>query len=250
MYKIRSNDLKYTQNFLKDSSLVDYLIRKSDINAGDTVLDIGAGKGVISTGLTNIGAKPVPIELDSDLITNLNSQFSNTWEGDFLNFSLPRKPYKVFSNIPFNITNAIVRKLFFSKERSPEGASLVMEKDAANKFLGQPYGKTTAMGVQIGFEYDVSLVHEFKRSDYSPNSNVDTVLIAFAKNGGKSSYTNRIFVEKIFNRGKTNLLKTLKDEYGYRKVRAALIQTVSSLEKNASDLSIEEITSLQRSLNC
>ena len=33
------------------------------------------------------------------------------YQADFLNFRLPEAPYKVFANIPFNITSAIVNRL-------------------------------------------------------------------------------------------------------------------------------------------
>jgi len=74
----------------------------------------------------------------------------------FLDYRLPRKPYKVFANIPFNITTAIVIRLTMA-QYPPEDAYLAMQKEAAEKFLGKPHESLYAVLLKPWFE--VEMVH-------------------------------------------------------------------------------------------
>ena len=56
------------------------------------------------------------VEKDSRLVEDLRVRFGDAgkvalFEADFLEFPLRMTAYKVFANIPFNITSAIVAKL-------------------------------------------------------------------------------------------------------------------------------------------
>src|SRR5579884_1396014 len=102
----------YAQHFLKDSCLIASLLDRSTIGADDVVYEIGPGKGIITEQLALRCKRVVAIEIDPCLTTMLRQRFASTpdviiREGDFLEYHLPRKPYKVFANIPFNITAAI-----------------------------------------------------------------------------------------------------------------------------------------------
>jgi 23S rRNA (adenine-N6)-dimethyltransferase len=101
-------------------------------------------------------------------------------EGDFLNYPLPRKPYKVFANIPFNITTAIVTRLT-AAQYPPEAAYLTMQKEAADKFLGKPCESLYAVLLKPWFEMD--MVHRFRRKDFVPEPGVDVVMLRLRKRG-------------------------------------------------------------------
>src|SRR5436305_10777683 len=105
--------------------------------------EIGDGKGIITWRLALRWKQVIAIEKDSRLSALLLQQFADRsnvtiHEGDFLDYCLPRKPYKVFANIPFNITTAIVTRLT-AAQYPPEDAYLTMQKDAAEKFRGKPH---------------------------------------------------------------------------------------------------------------
>lgn len=105
LYKVRRKLL--SQNFLYNRTLVNSLVRNSSIGPTDTVLEIGPGKGFITSELLKISKKVIAVELDSKLVLHLKSIFYNfrnlkLYQMDFLEFSLPQKPYKVFANIPFS----------------------------------------------------------------------------------------------------------------------------------------------------
>ena len=101
------------------------------------------------------------------------------YSGDFLQHRLPRQPYKVFANIPFNITSAIISKL--TAENSPVDAYLVMQEDAAAMFLGKPHESLRSILLKPWFEMEI--VHHFQRRDFCPAPRVDVVMLRLRKRG-------------------------------------------------------------------
>jgi len=109
-------NLGYSQNFLVNKKLVERLISKSNIDVTDYVIEIGPGKGIITDVLSQHAGEVVAVEYDQELYNNLvryHSHDNVTYIfGDFLKYKLPlNRRYKIFSNIPFQITADIIRKL-------------------------------------------------------------------------------------------------------------------------------------------
>lgn len=175
----------YAQHFLRDSCLVASLLDRSTIGSDDVVYEIGPGKGIITEQLALRCKQVVAIEKDPRLATQLLQQFADRpqvtiHEGDFLSYRLPRRPYKVFANIPFNITKAIVTQLT-TTEYPPEDAYLVMQKEAALMFLGKPHESLYTVLLKPWFEGEI--VHHFRRRDFVPEPRVDVVLLRLRKRG-------------------------------------------------------------------
>src|SRR5258708_19582234 len=106
----------FSQNFFHSAALVDALLDKSSIQRGDLVLDLGAGTGLISERLVRRGCRVLAVENDPALGACLAERFADVAtvrviRVDALDIHLPRQPYKVFSNIPFDPTPALVTHL-------------------------------------------------------------------------------------------------------------------------------------------
>lgn len=175
----------YAQNFLKDPRLVASLLDRSGIGRNDIVYEIGPGKGVITEQLARRCQQVIAIEKDPRLSLGLRQQFLDrshvtVHTGDFLDYPLPRKGYKVFANIPFNITSAIVTRLT-TVECPPQEAHLIMQREAAEMFLGEPRASLRALLLKPWFELE--LVHCFQRQDFTPAPRVDVVMLRLRKRG-------------------------------------------------------------------
>ncbi len=179
MFRLRR--LHYSQNFLRDPELVCKLIRKSSIGLNDTIVEIGPGKGLITEELIKVAGRVIAVELDSGLYSKLNTEFQHDGNielvhTNILTYDLPKIPFKVFSNIPFNISADIIRKLT-SNDNFQEGY-LIVQKEFAQKLIGMPYdNRNQMMSVLLKPWFEISVMHEFKRSDYIPKPNVDSVMI-------------------------------------------------------------------------
>jgi 23S rRNA (adenine-N6)-dimethyltransferase len=175
----------YAQHFLQDPRLVASLLDRCNIGHNDVVYEIGPGKGMITEQLALRSKQVVAIEKDPRLSALLLQKFAHMpnvtiHEGDFLHHRLPRKPYKVFANIPFNITRAIVTRLT-AAHYSPDDAYLAMQKEAADMLLGKPHESLYTVLLKPWFE--VEIVHRFRRKDFVPKPRVDVVMLRLRKRG-------------------------------------------------------------------
>jgi 16S rRNA A1518/A1519 N6-dimethyltransferase RsmA/KsgA/DIM1 with predicted DNA glycosylase/AP lyase activity len=175
----------YSQNYLKNERLVADLLDKSSLGGDDLVYEIGPGKGILTGQLARRCRQVIAIEKDPRLAAMLQQKFAG-WPGvtiragDFLRDHLPTGPYKVFANIPFNITSAIVARLA-GTAHPPEDAYLVMQKEAARVYLGNPDETLRAVLLKPWFE--VEIVHRFRRRDFVPEPRVDVVMLRLHKRG-------------------------------------------------------------------
>ena len=68
---------RFGQNFLRDTGIIDRLVRAIHPVEGDRLVEIGPGQGAITQGLLD-GAQALDvIELDRDLVPGLRTQFFN-----------------------------------------------------------------------------------------------------------------------------------------------------------------------------
>lgn len=172
-----------SQNFLRDSRLIESLILHSGITKADTVLEIGAGKGSITRELARHCQHVIAIEKDPELVEVLAQTIHGLPNveliaGDILHVELPAYPYKVFANIPYSLTAVIVTKLT-SSPRSPLTTHLVVQTEAAHKYMGLPRESMYALFLKPWFR--VSIAHHFSRRDFSPVPSVDSVLLRMDK---------------------------------------------------------------------
>ena len=133
--------ISVSQNYLTSSATINKLLNRTSIKQTDRVLEIGPGKGHITRALLRRCSSLTAIELDGDLFRFLREKFAAEKalclvHLDFLKFKLPTDgSYKVFANIPFNLTTDILRKLTEARN-PPSEAWLVVEKGAAMRFYG------------------------------------------------------------------------------------------------------------------
>ena len=122
----RPSTLWRTQNFLRRTSAIENLVARSGVSSSDVVYEIGAGTGVLTMLLARRALRVIAIEKDEDLCRHLRRRFAGrpnvtVRQSDFLDQRLPRAPYKVFSNPPFDITAAIVGPKDFSPPMARTG---------------------------------------------------------------------------------------------------------------------------------
>lgn len=178
----RNLPLSISQNFLTKSSTIQRLLALSDISENDRVIEIGPGKGHITRALLRRGCELTAVELDLQLYRSLASSLQDQprlklIHGDFLKHALPRQgEYKVFANIPFALTTAIVRKLCLAAN-PPRDAWLIMERKAARRLLGQPQENQLALLLRPFFE--MRMLSQLPRQEFHPMPAVDIVLFHF-----------------------------------------------------------------------
>lgn len=176
-----------SQHFLKNPRLALILIGHSNLKKRDTVLEIGAGSGVITSALAHRVAKVIAIEPDHTTAEKLRDNLKKRKienveiiEDDFMNISLPDTPYKVFSNPPFHLSSAIVHKLI-EADNPPESFYLILQKQFALKLLNTDRHYTSQLGLELIQKYQTKIRLPLKPTDFTPPPAVPTVLFEAKK---------------------------------------------------------------------
>jgi len=179
MSSSRQRRIAYAQNFLHNPRLVRKLVAQSSLGADDLALEIGPGDGAITSTLVDACRHVIAVEKDPYQVERLGRRFGQDsrltlFGGDFLDFPLPASRYKVFASIPYHATGAIVGKLT-TGVAPPDDAYLVMQREAANRFMGSPL--ETLVGLRMRPWFEPSIAFEFRRTDFRPVPAVESVLL-------------------------------------------------------------------------
>ncbi len=171
--------LQHSQNFLQDVRLVDYLLDRASIQPDDVVYEPGAGTGIITERLLRRCKQVVAVEKDPRLAAYLRRRLQAypnvaVHAADFLRIALPATRFKAFGSIPYACTAAIVARLTAAQE-PPVDTCLVLQREAAERFVGSP--RTTLYAAHIYPWFAADIVHCFQRSDFRPVPSVDSVLM-------------------------------------------------------------------------
>lgn len=122
----------FGQNFLVDKNYIEKIIDALALRAGESVIEIGAGRGALTEKLVESGASVVAIELDRDLIPLLKEKFAadenfSLVEQDALKINFAeliqktktaeqRPKTKLVANLPYYISTAILQKLIEQRD--------------------------------------------------------------------------------------------------------------------------------------
>lgn len=239
-------DVFHSHNFIKNAALVAKLIERCQIGREDVVYEIGPGRGIITAQLALHCKRVVAIEKDPALAIVLCQRFTQQphveiYTADFLAYPLPRKPYRVFSNIPFNLTAAIVARLT-ETANPPLDAWLWMQKEAAEMYLGMPRESLRSLLLKPWFE--LAIVHRFQRTDFFPVPQVDVVLLQLSKRSPPLVSTPdrqsfRDFVVSGFTSHHPALGGFLKEAFSWRQVKHIARALEIDLKSKPASLSIE-----------
>ena len=240
--------ISLAQNFLRSPKLVQRLVGLSTIGPSDTVYEIGAGNGIITEALASVAKQVIAIEKDPELVLRLRERlrsFDNVQivEKDFLDYTLcTRSEYKIFGNIPYNITAHIVRKILSERSNLSEGY-LVLQKEAAKKFSGSPRDTLFSILAKPFFEFQI--LYRLRPTDFWPMPNVDSVLLSIKRRAPplvetKDSASYRDFVRYGFGRWKPNLRLAFKDVFTYKQWKRLARDLEFPLNATPTQLSFEQ----------
>ena len=175
------------QNFLTSPRIVDAIIHAGDLKVGETVLEIGPGKGILTRALLLAGAHIKAIEKDDRLIPILAEKFKREISlgklelihGDVMAFgdNMAQGPhkYKVIANIPYYITGAVIRN-FLSAENKPQLMVMMVQKEVADRIIARD-GKQSILSLSVKAHATPSLVMNVSRGNFFPVPNVDSAVI-------------------------------------------------------------------------
>jgi 16S rRNA (adenine1518-N6/adenine1519-N6)-dimethyltransferase len=144
---------KLGQNFLRDPNAVERIVAALGDLSGQTVVEIGPGRGAITGALAAKTAHVIAVEFDRELAVALRSQFPpeqvtiagqvTVIEQDVLEFDFTAAAAKagatlcVAGNLPYYITSPILRKLA-ANHSAISTAVLMVQREVGDRVTASP----------------------------------------------------------------------------------------------------------------
>jgi 16S rRNA (adenine1518-N6/adenine1519-N6)-dimethyltransferase len=141
------------QHFLADRELRDRVVAAAGIEAGDEVMEIGAGPGTLTGELVRLARRVVAVELDARLLPRLRAAAPGVEvvHGDVMQVDpavlFPKGGEIVVGNIPYYLTGALVPHLL-GREPRPKRLSLVVQREVARRWCGLDGWSLATVAVQ------------------------------------------------------------------------------------------------------
>lgn len=172
---------EHGQNFLRSRRLARRLLANTSLSADDLVLDIGAGAGALTAQLAQRCRHVVAYEVDPHVFRGLERRFGNSANvslvhADFLSCALPRGPYKVCANLPFNITAEVVAKLTSGVD-PPRDAYLVVQREAAQRFTANRRQRVSLVACLMYPRWQAQVLAQIPPTAFRPTPAVDAALL-------------------------------------------------------------------------
>jgi 16S rRNA (adenine1518-N6/adenine1519-N6)-dimethyltransferase len=181
---------RFGQNFLVDRNIAGRIVETADVGEGETIVEIGPGRGALTGGLLDAGAAVVAIEIDRDLAAALGERFADTEGIEILCADALRFSYldlaercggrlKVVANLPYNISTPILFKLLDEREAFTS-LLLMLQREVAERIVAGPgtkeYGVLTIFSQLLA---DVRIEFHIPPSAFSPRPKVESSLVRF-----------------------------------------------------------------------
>jgi len=174
------------QNFLVNDNVRDSIIEAAGLSAGDTVIEVGPGLGILTEKLASHAGRVIAVELDDSLaqrLTNRLVRFTNIHiiNADILSLDLTALikdgTYKVVANIPYYITSPILR-FFMQAELRPSLMVIMMQEEVARDVTAKP-GAMGFLAVSMRLFSIPRLICRVPADCFYPAPRVDSAVVRF-----------------------------------------------------------------------
>lgn len=247
---------KFGQNFLSDELLLSEIVSKAGVTKEDTVVEIGAGKGALTTALSKEAGKVFSFEIDNDLFGYLEEKFSGTNVQfvfkDIMDYSdkelekLTGGKFKLVANLPYYVTSPIITR--FLQNRNLESLTVMVQEEVADRIIASPKSKEYGvLTIICGLFGEAKKVLRVGREKFYPVPNVDSAVIKIDR---KSDVTENFkpliaFVKRAFAMRRKKLSANLATEKLNKSEIEHMLQEVGfSADVRAEELSISDFKML------
>lgn len=183
---------RWGQNFLVNQGAADTIVAGFRPRPEDLVLEIGPGKGVLTSRLAGRVKSLVAVEIDPDLAGSLSENLGHppalrVVRADILKTDLraalvglgagPERPARVIANLPYNIATAVILKLLGERALLRD-ALLLVQREVAERMASPPgrrsYGSLSIL-CQVAAKVEILL--RLRPGSFRPVPKVDSSLV-------------------------------------------------------------------------
>ncbi|HLH62881.1 MAG TPA: 16S rRNA (adenine(1518)-N(6)/adenine(1519)-N(6))-dimethyltransferase RsmA [Ktedonobacteraceae bacterium] len=248
----------FGQNFLVDRAVLQRIVEAAEIAADDSVLEVGAGTGVLTRELAKQARRVVAVELERDMLELLAETTR-----DFPNVELVarnllyldpatvfgQEPYKLVANLPYYITAPTFRH-FLESDNPPRLIVVMVQFEVAQRIVAEP-GDLSVLAISVQFYGKPKIIARVPARAFYPAPKVDSAILRVEVNDGKDgrqalSLQERDTFFRVVQAGFSEKRKQLHNALAHglhckdEKVRALLMAAGIDASRRAETLSIEE----------
>jgi 16S rRNA (adenine1518-N6/adenine1519-N6)-dimethyltransferase len=175
------------QNFLSNSTVSHEIVKKSEIDENDVIIEIGTGNGILTEEIAKKAKKVITFEIDERLKPLLEERFEGSKNveihfEDFLNTDLSKfkdiPKLKYIANIPYYISSKILEKIF---EESPkfEYAIFMFQKEFGQRLMAKSKKSYSPLSIFVQTYCTVERIMDVSKNNFIPIPKVDSVILKF-----------------------------------------------------------------------
>ena len=211
---------KWGQNFLKDQNVLRKLTDFCELSPADTVLEIGAGTGALTSLIAPRVGRLIAVEIDESLLPYLSKiphaeiLHADIRKIDVCSFAHDKR-IRVIGNLPYYISTPILTSLI-AERKCIQDMVLMFQEEVARRILASPSDPDYGMlSVIAQYFCDVNKGFKVSRNCFAPKPEVDSrVLRFYCKQDRMIEYeTMADFLAKSFSQRRkklrNNLLRTV-----------------------------------------
>jgi len=174
------------QHFLTNELVVKNMVEFADINSNDSILEIGPGLGILTREIFKSPAREIIlVEKDFDLCAITRDQFENKRTKVICQDALlliPNllviKPFKVISNLPYNVGSPILIQLLTACPTLPTSITVMLQKEVAERISSGPSNSNRGLlTVLIELFGDAKIIEHVSKSNFYPVPKVDSAVL-------------------------------------------------------------------------
>jgi len=150
------------QHFLTDRRVLQRILAAASLSSADTVIEVGAGKGVLTRALASVAGKVIAVEIDEGLCEHLRRRLAarpnvepvcadilSLSPDELLTRTQASPPYVVVANLPYYIASAVLRH--FLESAQPPARLIVMVQAEVGQSIAAPPGRMSLLSVGVQF---------------------------------------------------------------------------------------------------
>jgi 16S rRNA (adenine1518-N6/adenine1519-N6)-dimethyltransferase len=176
------------QNFLIDGNIRDIILEAANVTTEDSVLEIGAGPGVLTIPLTELARRVVAVEKDTILAGYLQSVLRDRPGFELIEDDIARVDLEgllsgtrwiVVANLPYVIASRLLVDLAMSDHR-PARMLVMVQSEVADRLRSPPGSKAYGLlSVLTGLRYEIRIVKKVPPSCFWPRPRVWSAVVLF-----------------------------------------------------------------------
>ncbi len=175
---------RFGQHFLVDPAVINQIVTAIAPQDGDTLVEIGSGRGAITMPLCRYSITFHLVEIDRDLVPILRDRFADSGhvtvhEADALhfNFAALGQRLRIVGNLPYNISTPLIFKLIDFRQNIFD-LHFMMQKEVVDRMAAAPgskkYGRLTVM---LGSFMEVVPLFDVPASAFQPPPKVTSAFV-------------------------------------------------------------------------